>query len=50
VRPRAFPLDLIVAELKGSFIGLRRYAAARRHAAGVLRQFGHPEPLTGGTR
>jgi GT2 family glycosyltransferase len=50
VRPRAFPLDLIVAELKGSLIGLRRYAAARRHAAGVLRQFGPPEPLTGGTR
>jgi len=50
VRPRAFPVDLIVAELKGSFIGLRRYAASRRHAAGVLRQFGAPEPLSGGTR
>ncbi len=49
-RPRAFPLDLIVAELKGSFVGLRRYAAARRHAAGVLRRFGHPQPLSGGTR
>jgi glycosyltransferase involved in cell wall biosynthesis len=39
VRPRAFPLDLVMAELKGSFLGLRRYAAARRHAADVLRQF-----------
>ena len=42
VRPRAFPIDLILAEFKGSFVGLRRYAAARRHAAGVLRQFGSP--------
>ena len=25
VRPRAFPIDLIAAELKGSFVGLRRY-------------------------
>lgn len=50
VRPGAFPIDLIFAEFKGSFIGLRRYGAARRHAAGVLRQFGHPEPLTGETR
>jgi glycosyltransferase involved in cell wall biosynthesis len=50
VRPRSFPVDLVVAELKGSFAGLRRYAAARRHAAGVLRQFGSPEPLSRGTR
>lgn len=42
VRPRAFPIDLILAEFKGSFIGLRRYAAARRHAADVLRRFGTP--------
>ena len=27
VRPRAFPVDLILAELKGSFLGLRRGAA-----------------------
>ena len=48
IRPRAFPIDLIVAELKGSFTGLRRYAAARRHAAGILRKFGLPdEPLRG---
>jgi glycosyltransferase involved in cell wall biosynthesis len=42
VRPSAFPIDLVVAELKGSFVGLRRYASARRHAARVVRQFGHP--------
>ena len=42
VRPRSFPIDLILAEFKGSFIGLRRYAAARRHAADVLRRFGSP--------
>ncbi|HET7697256.1 MAG TPA: glycosyltransferase [Vicinamibacterales bacterium] len=41
VRPRAFPLDLVVAELKGSFTGLRRYAVARRHAADVLRAAGN---------
>jgi len=39
VRPRAFPLELIFAELKGSIVGLRRYGAARRHAADVLRRF-----------
>ena len=43
VRPQAFPIDLILAEFKGSFIGLRRYAAARRQAADVLRRFGSPE-------
>ena len=39
VAPRAFPLDLILAELRGSFAGLRSYAAARRHAAEVSRRF-----------
>lgn len=42
VRPRAFPIDLILAEFKGSLIGLRRYGAARRQAADVLRRFGPP--------
>jgi glycosyltransferase involved in cell wall biosynthesis len=42
VRPGPVPLDLMLAELKGSFVGLRRYAAARRHAASVLREFGQP--------
>ena len=45
-RPRAFPLDLVLAEITGSFVGLRRYAAARRHAADVLRRFESSEPLT----
>jgi GT2 family glycosyltransferase len=40
MRPRAFPPGLIVAELKGSLVGLRRYAAARRVAADVLRTAG----------
>jgi O-antigen biosynthesis protein len=35
LRPRTFPLDLVVAELKGSVIGSRRYSASRRHAATV---------------
>jgi glycosyltransferase involved in cell wall biosynthesis len=48
VRPGPLPLGLMLAELKGSFIGLRRYAAARRHAAAVLRQFGQPcQPVAG---
>ena len=42
VHPGPLPLDLMLAELKGSFIGLRRYAVARRHAASVLQQFGPP--------
>lgn len=44
LRPRSFPIDLILAELKGSIVGLRRYRAARRRAADVLRDFG---PQTG---
>lgn len=32
LRPSAFPLDLVVAELTGSLAGLRRYALAKRHA------------------
>lgn len=44
LRPSAFPMDLIVAEIKGSLVGLHRYAAARRHAAGVVRQFGEAAP------
>ena len=38
-RPRTFPVDLVLAEFKGSFAGLRRYAVARRHAAEILRRF-----------
>lgn len=36
VRPRHFPRDLILAELRGSVIGLWRYPAARRRAAHIL--------------
>jgi len=31
---------LILAELRGSIAGLRRYAAARRHAARILAAYG----------
>jgi O-antigen biosynthesis protein len=40
VHPRAFPLDLVLAELRGSLAGLRRYAVARREAADLLRATG----------
>ena len=39
-RRSAFPIDLVFAEIKGSFVGLKRYAAARRHASAVVNQFG----------
>jgi glycosyltransferase involved in cell wall biosynthesis len=42
VHPRRFPMDLILAELRGSLSGFRRYPAARRHAAAVLARFGAP--------
>ena len=48
IRPRAFPVDLILAEFKGSFAGIRRYAAARRQAADVLRRFGAPGDVVQG--
>ena len=40
LQPRTFPIDLVLAELKGSFVGLRRYAAARRQAARILANSG----------
>jgi O-antigen biosynthesis protein len=43
VNPARFPRDLLVAELRGSFIGLGRYQKARRIAATTARQFG---PIT----
>ena len=39
LRPSAFPMDLVFAEIKGSFVGLKRYAAARRQAARIAMQF-----------
>ncbi|HVL69025.1 MAG TPA: glycosyltransferase [Vicinamibacterales bacterium] len=38
------PRDLIVAELKGSLLGLRRYSAAVRRAASIARTFGPQHP------
>jgi glycosyltransferase involved in cell wall biosynthesis len=32
VRPKVFPIDLILVELKGSFAAFRRYATARKQA------------------
>lgn len=37
VRPGHFPRDLIVAEFKGSFVGLTRYQRARRNARRLAR-------------
>jgi len=44
VRPSAFPIELILAEIKGSCVGLKRYAPSRRCAAGVVQQFGDAAP------
>jgi GT2 family glycosyltransferase len=54
VRPGHFPRDLIVAELKGSFVGLTRYQRARRNAkllAAAVAQYGPVAKLpNAGTR
>ncbi|MEO5895175.1 MAG: glycosyltransferase [Vicinamibacterales bacterium] len=42
-RPSEFPRDLILAELRGCFTGVRRYAAAKVVAEQVERTFG-PQP------
>ena len=44
---RRFPVDLIVAELWGSLVGLRRYFVARRRAAAILKEYGPQEPVVG---
>jgi glycosyltransferase involved in cell wall biosynthesis len=44
------PRDLIVAEFRGAFTGLRRYQASRRQAASVLQTFGSPRTLPGAAR
>lgn len=36
------PRELMIAELRGSFMGPRRYRAARRQAAAIAEQFGNP--------
>ncbi|PSO83900.1 MAG: hypothetical protein BRC45_06775 [Cyanobacteria bacterium QS_5_48_63] len=38
--PTRLPRDLVVAELKGAFIGLTRYQKARKTAAGIAESFG----------
>lgn len=50
VHPGAFPRDLVVAELRGSLMGLRRYARARAVAAQVLDVFGPQTPNATGSR
>jgi GT2 family glycosyltransferase len=38
-RPSGFPRELIVAELRGSLVGLGRYRKSKRAAAGIARTF-----------
>jgi O-antigen biosynthesis protein len=45
LRPWPFPRDLILAELRGSLIGLGRYQQARRTAAVIARAFGPVAPI-----
>lgn len=42
VRPGEFPRDLILAELRGCFTGLRRYARAKEHAARIASSDAQP--------
>ena len=44
VKPRAFPRDLILAELRGSVTGLRRYRPAAAHAAAIAASLGPQQP------
>ncbi|NES41971.1 glycosyltransferase, partial [Moorena sp. SIO2C4] len=44
--PTRFPRDLILAELKGCFIGLTRYHKARHTAAEITKSFGEQERET----
>ena len=46
---RDFPRDLIMAELRGSFVGLTRYRAAVRHASTVRDGFGPQVPYNNRT-
>ena len=40
LQPRAFPRDLINAEIAGSLVGLTRYRTALRRASAIEREFG----------
>jgi glycosyltransferase involved in cell wall biosynthesis len=44
IRPTYFPRDLILAEMKGSWIGLFRYFRAKRHAKTIMKNFMAVEP------
>lgn len=46
-RRHRFPADLILAELRGSLLGLRRYPAARRRAAAIAEEYGPQQPFAG---
>jgi hypothetical protein len=48
-RGRKFPRDLILAELRGCFTGLRRYTRAQVQAADVVRTFGPQVPSAFGS-
>jgi GT2 family glycosyltransferase len=48
-RRSAFPMDLILTELRGSLIGLRRYPIARRRAAAIEAEYG-PQSWVVGAR
>ena len=43
-KEQAFPRDLILAELRGCFTGLRRYAPAKAQADQIVRTFGPQQP------
>ncbi|MCA1563352.1 MAG: glycosyltransferase [Acidobacteria bacterium] len=47
VRPGRFPRDLIIAELRGSLVGLTRYARARRRVREIVATFGHQAAIEG---
>jgi GT2 family glycosyltransferase len=44
---RGFPIDLILAELRGSLAGARRYSIARRRAEAIAATYGPQQPLRG---
>ena len=48
IRPSAFPRDLILAELRGCFTGLRRYRRAQSRAEEIARLFGPQQPTARG--
>lgn len=48
VHPRWFPRELVLAELKGSLMGVRRYERSREHAARLARAFGPQQPAPAG--